>query len=178
MEANQTEFEPCCSLPIPSIVVLSFQATLLFFPLSFLFSAFLVMGALVFDDRDTAITYSADWALAGSDREFNGTTSWTATEGATAKLTFVGELFLMLSSQSTDFLFSRLQHIGVWDDRRRNPCGNTDLLLPGGRHDPRRLSGEPHTREPVQPAVLPVPGPIKWSTYPYHHEPGYSPAVP
>lgn len=49
------------------------------------------MGVLIYDDRDAAITYSgADWSLAGSEREFNSTTSWTATEGATAIVNFTG----------------------------------------------------------------------------------------
>jgi len=49
------------------------------------------MGILVLDDRDAAITYSgADWSLAGSDREFASTTSWTATDGATASVNFTG----------------------------------------------------------------------------------------
>ncbi|TFK21020.1 hypothetical protein FA15DRAFT_688909 [Coprinopsis marcescibilis] len=49
------------------------------------------MGVLIFDDADPAITYSTgDWDRAGSDREFNSTTTWTTEEGATATIQFIG----------------------------------------------------------------------------------------
>ncbi|KAF6744272.1 hypothetical protein DFP72DRAFT_1078820 [Ephemerocybe angulata] len=48
------------------------------------------MGVLALDDRDTTIVYSTGWGQAGSSNEFNGTTTFTTTNGATAKVTFVG----------------------------------------------------------------------------------------
>ncbi|EFI27467.1 hypothetical protein CC1G_15502 [Coprinopsis cinerea okayama7 len=48
------------------------------------------MGVLIYDDRDAAITYTGTWGQAGSDREFNSTTTWTVDDGATATINFVG----------------------------------------------------------------------------------------
>jgi hypothetical protein len=47
--------------------------------------------SLIYDDRDPAVEYSAgDWGEAGVSEELRGTTSWTATPGATARVTFTG----------------------------------------------------------------------------------------
>lgn len=48
------------------------------------------MAILALDDRDPSIIYSGGWAQAGSANEFDGTTTWTAVAGSTAKLTFTG----------------------------------------------------------------------------------------
>ncbi|KAF5323054.1 hypothetical protein D9611_009376 [Ephemerocybe angulata] len=48
------------------------------------------MGVLALDDRDASIVYSTGWGQAGSSNEFNGTTTFTTTNGANAKVTFVG----------------------------------------------------------------------------------------
>ena len=46
--------------------------------------------ALVLDDRDAAVQYSTGWGEAGVAEEFRGTTSYTETVGATARVTFTG----------------------------------------------------------------------------------------
>lgn len=46
--------------------------------------------ALVLDDRDAAVQYSTGWGEAGVPEEFRGTTSYTETVGATARVTFTG----------------------------------------------------------------------------------------
>ncbi|KAJ3505742.1 hypothetical protein NMY22_g17474 [Coprinellus aureogranulatus] len=48
------------------------------------------MGLLALDDRDATIVYSTGWGQAGSANEFNSTTTFTNTVGATAKVTFYG----------------------------------------------------------------------------------------
>jgi len=48
------------------------------------------MGFFALDDRDSAITYSAGWGQAGSEAEYNGTTTFTRQRGATATVTFNG----------------------------------------------------------------------------------------
>ena len=46
--------------------------------------------SLVLDDRNPAVQYSEGWGEAGVQEEFQGTTSWTETVGATARVTFTG----------------------------------------------------------------------------------------
>lgn len=47
--------------------------------------------ALIYDDRDPAVQLSAgDWGQAGVQEEYRGTTSWTETLGATARVSFTG----------------------------------------------------------------------------------------
>ncbi|TFK26399.1 hypothetical protein FA15DRAFT_293134 [Coprinopsis marcescibilis] len=46
--------------------------------------------SLIIDDQDQSIQYSSGWERAGSDREFNHTTTASSTQGATARLAFLG----------------------------------------------------------------------------------------
>ncbi|TFK26400.1 hypothetical protein FA15DRAFT_702857 [Coprinopsis marcescibilis] len=48
------------------------------------------MATIIIDDVDSRIRYSAGWSRAGSDREFNHTTTTTTSVGATAELAFLG----------------------------------------------------------------------------------------
>ncbi|KAJ6624643.1 hypothetical protein B0H10DRAFT_2212436 [Mycena sp. CBHHK59/15] len=44
----------------------------------------------IVDERDPLVSYAGVWNNAGSSAEFNGTTRWSGTQGATATFTFVG----------------------------------------------------------------------------------------
>ncbi|KAJ7028397.1 hypothetical protein C8F04DRAFT_1007458 [Mycena alexandri] len=44
----------------------------------------------IIDDRNPLVHYVGEWTVAGSPAEFNGTTTFSATEGSTASFTFVG----------------------------------------------------------------------------------------
>ena len=47
---------------------------------------------LVYDDRDSSIVYSANWQQSGGSGNYMYTTTVTSAIGATANLTFVGEV--------------------------------------------------------------------------------------
>lgn len=44
----------------------------------------------IVDDQNPLIVYSGSWNRAGSSQEFDGTTSWSATQGSSLSFTFVG----------------------------------------------------------------------------------------
>ena len=48
------------------------------------------MATLILDDRDPDIVYSAGWSLGGVPAEYNSTTTYTDSAGATMNLTFQG----------------------------------------------------------------------------------------
>ena len=47
-------------------------------------------ATVVYDDRNSSISYSGQWGQAGVVEEYKNTTSWTRQLGATAHLTFSG----------------------------------------------------------------------------------------
>jgi len=48
------------------------------------------MSTIVLDDRDPSTVHSSGWHKGGKFTEYNSTTMYTNTEGATATLTFQG----------------------------------------------------------------------------------------
>ena len=59
---------------------------------------------LVYDDRDSSIIYSDNWQQEGSNYEYMGTTTYTTVTGATANLTFVGEVLYFFSADDHEVL--------------------------------------------------------------------------
>lgn len=51
------------------------------------------MSLRTLDDTDPAVQYGGGWGSSGDPQEYNSTTSFTTTIGATARVTFTGELF-------------------------------------------------------------------------------------
>lgn len=51
------------------------------------------MVVVIIDDRDPSVIYSRAWSLFNSSLAYNNTISWSGVTGATARISFVGELF-------------------------------------------------------------------------------------
>ncbi|KAF8197019.1 hypothetical protein BJ912DRAFT_95582 [Pholiota molesta] len=48
------------------------------------------MSVITYDDRDTIISYSSGWTRGGNTADFDGTSTFTTTNGSTATITFTG----------------------------------------------------------------------------------------
>ncbi|CAA7269694.1 unnamed protein product [Cyclocybe aegerita] len=65
------------------------------------------MSVLILDDTDPSIVYTGRWNRAGSSNEFNRTTTWTLSAGASARLSFRGTAIGVFGTISTRLRSSR-----------------------------------------------------------------------
>ncbi|EAU85417.1 hypothetical protein CC1G_07111 [Coprinopsis cinerea okayama7 len=63
-------------------------------------------AVLTFDDTDPAISYLGDWEPAGGPDEYESTTIWTNTPGASAQITFMGTGISVFGTITRQDLFS------------------------------------------------------------------------
>ena len=84
------------------------------------------MSEVNIDDVDAAVTYSGDWQSSTDLRSYQNTIHFTNSLNSQAKLTFIGNSFVLRLESQLIFIFTRYQRHGLWC---RSRFGNPTIII-------------------------------------------------